>query len=509
VLLAPAATVYAPSNSWDVDPLAVYTASVCALGALAALVGPRWFLPLTYPLALFGVIAVGADLWRQADLFELMLFSPAVQEATSALRPYLAAMAASALVLASIACAGWLRPVGAPARPLRWLVGVLLLAVLAAIVHWRPAAAMRAWPLNLITLGIAQATERPDLIATTLPYAMVDPRDRTASWGARRAQPGPARETYVLVIDESVRADRLRACGGRAGWAAPPDGWLVYCDVLSGSSSTHTSVPLLVSRDLPGGVTRVSRDATFLRAFSEAGFHTAWVSVQERSIAWPDADEAHFVGRRGSDRETLLPPLRELLARAPDRLVLVIQGYGAHFDYCERLSAAGPRLLALDCAARGKLPTAATRDLWLASYDNAVHESTLFLDALAGLLEARGGEVFLIATPDHGENLLDDERGLFQHALTEPTRWDTRVPLWIHANGSWRQRQPERWRRLRDHARVPAMHADVVPTLLGAAGIRYQEPRTSVVDLGAAPPPARTRHVVRRLGQAVDGDRLP
>jgi glucan phosphoethanolaminetransferase (alkaline phosphatase superfamily) len=105
--------------------------------------------------------------------------------------------------------------------------------------------------------------------------------------------------------------------------------------------------------------------------------------------------------------------------------------------------------------------------------------------------------------------LLDDGRKLFQHALKDPTRWDTTVPAVMWASDEWRASNSARWERLRANHEATAMHADLVPTLLGSAAIGYVEERQVAVDLGAMSPAAdRTRWVMRRLGEKVDGDQL-
>jgi glucan phosphoethanolaminetransferase (alkaline phosphatase superfamily) len=508
VLALPGATVFLPAHQWDVHPVAVFLASLASLAALRLLAGHRLFLLLTYPLALFGAFAVGAQVLRQVDVVELIaLGAVRPPEVIAALRPYAWLVAGCAVLLVAAAALAWPARSGLPPLPARRLWLGLVLAVL-GLAWWAPGAASRSWPANLLAVTAAHASHRPDLIAAMLPYALVDPRDPGAGWNARREPGGhPTRETYVLVIGESVRADRLRPCGGRAGWAAPGEGRLVFCDVMAASSSTHLSVPLLVSRELPGGPVRVSRDATFLRAFEQSGFRTSWISVQERSIAWPDAQASVYLPLRGTDAAALLPALREQLARPHERQMIVVHAYNAHFPYCDRYDRSRA-LLAVDCGSLGNMPTPATRHAWLDAYDNAAHESMAFLQAVFEAADARGGEVFLVYTSDHGENLLDDARGLFQHALGEPSRWDTRVPLVVMANDAWRARQPDRWGQLRRNLQRPLMHADVVPTLLGAAQIAYDEPRATVADLTRLAPRPRERLVVRRLGRTVDGDRL-
>jgi glucan phosphoethanolaminetransferase (alkaline phosphatase superfamily) len=508
LLVAPSITVFAPVNAWDIPPLQAMGVTLWALAALWGVLGPRFFYVATYPLALFGAVAMAGDFARHVNVLELLLLGAHdPREMAAALRPYAVSLAGLALALAVPVWAAlrWRHPV----RRRRGLWMATAAIATGALAFWAfgPGAMARAWPLNVVTVGVAQWGGRSDLVAATLPFALVDPRDPSASWHAHRLAGAAApTETYVLVVGESVRADRLQACGGRSG-LAPSTDTLVFCDVMASSSSTHTSVPLLVSRELPGAPARVSRDATFLRAFAEAGFRTAWLSVQERSIAWPDAQVQAYLPLHGTDRASLLPAVQRLLRDAPPRQLLVVHPYNAHFAYCDRADPAN-LLVPIDCRQLGSLPSRATRPAWLAAYDNAVHESLLFLDAVIRAADARGGEVFVLYVPDHGENLLDDDRELFQHALTEPTHWDTRVPMIVHANQAWRDRHPAQWQRLAANRAARVMHADVVPTLLGAAGIGYDEPRTNVADLTAVTPGPRKRLVLRHLGETTDGDLL-
>jgi glucan phosphoethanolaminetransferase (alkaline phosphatase superfamily) len=511
LLLAPSVAIFAASNAWDVSPLAQLSWSLCAFAALWITLGRRWFVAITFPLALFGALAVGADLLRNVNLLELLLVSggASAHEISRSLRPYVGHVVALASLLAASALLITRTPVGQasvaiPRSYLAAAIGACVIGLLAA----SPQSAVRAWPMNLLASGYAKAFGRDDLLATMLPYAALDPRDKSSSWDARRARPdAPRHETYVLVIGESVRADRLRECGGPRPVAPQAlSGLLVYCDVMAGSSSTHTSVPLLLSRDKTGGPARVSSDATVLKAFAESGFRTYWLSVQEPAIAWPDAHETRYL-TGGSDRAVLLPALRRALDDPHEKKLVVLHAYNAHFRYCDRYGPSAA-VAPVDCKALGHAPARETREPWLASYDNAVQESMLFLDDIHAMLQGRPGEVFLAYSPDHGENLLDDERGLFQHALSTPTRWDTRVPLLLWANAAWRTARHSEWSQLAENRGRPLMHADLVPTLLGAAGITYTDKREQVTDLTRTTPQPRVRWVLRRLGEAVDGDKL-
>ncbi|MEJ8848425.1 phosphoethanolamine transferase [Variovorax rhizosphaerae] len=508
ILLLPALWIFGSTHAWDPGSACLVVASAAFFGLLRAILGLRTFLVLTCIPALFGVLAVAADLLRDVNLLEAALIRPDPNEAWPVIQPYVLWITLAAVLFAVPVWVVFRTPSTRTVRrkgSVATLAAITVASVLfGAVFH---DTVLRAWPLNVISVAAASAIGRDDFISTASPYAATNPRLASASWGASRL-PGvhPQKETYILIIGESVRADRLGACGGPRQVGMEHDA-IIYCDVTSGSSSTHTSVPLLISRDMPGGAYRVSKDATFMKAFEEAGFRTWWLALQERGIAWPDADTDMFLSPKRTDREALLPSLRSALADSASRKLIVLHAYGAHFSYCDRYDPATAAFQA-DCSKLSQFPNDSTLPEFLRAYDNAVAESLRFVDAVISEAAQAGGASFVMYTPDHGENLLDDERKLFQHALKDPTHWDTRVPAVMWASDEWRAGNAARWERLRANHGAKAMHADLVPTLLNAAAIRYVDERQAAIDLGATSPPARIRWVMRRLGEKVDGDQL-
>lgn len=510
ILLIPALTIFSSTHVRDLEAACLLAATAVFFGLLRALLGLRLFLVLTYVPALFGVLALGADLLRDVDLIGAALIRPDPHEAWPVIQPHVHWIALTAALLAAPLWILFRTPSIAKARgkrPSAALATITVAAVTCGAVF--PDTVLRAWPLNVISVAAASAIGRDDFISTASPYAATNPRSASASWGASRL-PGlhPPKETYILIIGESVRADRLAACGGQKQVGLSHRDAIVYCDVTSGSSSTHTSVPLLISRDMPGGAFRVSKDATFMKAFEQAGFHTYWLAVQEKGIAWPDAGTDMFVTIKRTDSESLLPSLRSVLAQNAPRKLIVLHAYGAHFSYCDRYDPATAAFLA-DCSKLSELPDDSTLPDFIRAYDNAVAESLRFVDAVITEAAQAGGSSFVMYTADHGENLLDDGRKLFQHALKDPTRWDTTVPAVMWASEEWRGSNSARWERLRANHGAKVMHADLAPTLLGSAAIGYVDERRVAVDLGTMSPAAdRTRWIMRRLGEKMDGDQL-
>lgn len=507
LLILPAATSTSSTQTWDIDPTMLFGLSCWLVVAPRVLLPARWFYPLSLPVALAGVVCMGADFERHADLLDLgtqwRTFTAA--EVRSVMGPYMPQIALGAAVLAAW-CWACTRVQVRRGMDRRLLAGAV--AVTAGLAFALPGVAwIRAWPLNAALVASAAATRSDGLMATLQPaLSMTNPRDPHATWHGRATSTAP-RQTVVFIVGESVRADYLHECHGPDRVRPVADGALVACDVTSGSDATHTSVPLLVSRDMPGRLWRVSTDATFLRAFQEAGFETHWIGDQGPSLAWPDAQFQAFPEYRTTDEAALGPPLAQALARPAPRKAIVLHAYNAHDGYCDRFDLSKAPY-PVDCRhLNGGTGPADAPALRLA-YADAIDASVGYVNGVIETLRREPGEVFLLFTPDHGENLYDDSRGLYEHALRTPTRWDTHVPALFWANDAWRAAHPRQWARLQAQVGKPLMHADMAPTFLAAAGVAYDDRRPLATDLLDAPVPPRQRTIQRALGSVVDWDTL-
>ena len=173
---------------------------------------------------------------------------------------------------------------------------------------------------------------------------------------------------------------------------------------------------------------------------------------------------------------------------------IVLHANNAHEPYCARYNdAQAPD--AAECLALGVMTTPANLPKVRVSYANAIDASIGFVNDVIALLDQHPQPAFLVFAPDHGENLLDDSREIWGHTRRHPTRWDVHVPLIFWANDAWRAAHASKWARLQSQIGAPLMHVDVVPTLLDAAGVRYDDRRTLPVDLLSRSVPPRRRIV--------------
>ena len=503
LLILPAAVALPATFAWSRADLALAVGPLWLCVAARLLVPARAFLLATLPLVALGVVHVGASALRGVDLLDLALqwrtYSAA--EVAAALAPFAPALVAAAGLLLAIFLLAWhLGPRRQPRVRTRRAVAA---ATLAAALVVPSSAWIRMWPVQPVLVAAAALPESPWLARRLFPQASIDnPRDPAATWNASRVAGAPAAETVVFVIGEAVRSDYLAECGGPSRVRRLGGGALVACDMTAGADSTAMSVPLLVSRELPGHAQRVSSDPTFLHALKEAGFETHWYDVQNHQIAYPDAEHQDFAEHIGRDGALLLPRLAAALERPAALKAVVLHANNAHDPYCDRFDPASAPY-AVDCArVAGTWDQESLREKRLA-YADAVDASVAFLDEVIAELDRRPEPVFLAYSPDHGEGLMDDSRGIALHAQRQATSWDTHVPAVFWANRAWRDAHPRQWARLASQVGQPLMHMDLVPTLLDAAGVRYDEPRALAVDLLARPVPARRRFVQSAPGRTV------
>jgi glucan phosphoethanolaminetransferase (alkaline phosphatase superfamily) len=308
-----------------------------------------------------------------------------------------------------------------------------------------------------------------------------------------RYQDGNAPLLVVLVIGESLRVDHLGLNGyGRnttPGLQALGKELLFFRDAVSVANWTGMAVPTMVSH--PAGGKR----ASIVQTFHEAGFSTAWLSNHEPDAISSKADVAeHATGTQDYHLRTdamLLPLLDSFLHQAGPRQFVVLHTFGSHIAYDERYGADSrifrPTMSDLGIGAPRVHDKAAT----INSYDNTVVETDKLLVRVIGMLRKEQRPAIMLFASDHGENLFDDERGLFMHTQSPPTRYDLRVPVFAWMNEAYRQRFPGRAAGLQANLGQPISHNDIFPTLLELGSVAWSGATASASFASPAYKPRR------------------
>ena len=315
---------------------------------------------------------------------------------------------------------------------------------------------------------------------------------RGFTYGARCTFPKDSAETIVLVIGETSRADDWQLYGYRRPTnprLSRQEGLTVFTDYMSQSNTTHKSVPILLSPADASDYSLLYRTKGIMAAFGEAGYHTVFISNQQRNHSFIDflgeqADESLFLrdAHPGNAYDTdLLRPLAATLARhRGQRTFVVLHTYGSHFSYADRYPASA-RAFTPDSYDGAK---AKYRPQLVNAYDNSIRLTDSLLAEVIALAGQGGGSAAMVYTADHGEDIFDDHRHYFLHASPFPSFWQLHVPLVVWASPLYRQRHADLTAALKANRSKAAESNSVFHTLLTMGGVstRYRADSLSLAS---------------------------
>ena len=286
-------------------------------------------------------------------------------------------------------------------------------------------------------------------------------------------------ETLVLVIGETSRADNWQLYGYSRKTnplLAQVKGLTVFTNYMSQSNTTHKSVPILLSLAEANDYEILYRTKGIMQAFREAGYHTVFLSNQQRNHSFIDflgeqADDCLFLRDshpdNAYDTDLLVPLVQKLARQKGKRTFIVLHTYGSHFSYADRY----PDFMRdfkndqYDGAKRQYRPQL------INAYDNSICQTDLLLRRIIEQLAAQGGSAAMVYTSDHGEDIFDDARHLFLHASPFPSFWQLHVPLVVWTSPAYRERHADIVSCLDANRHRKAESNSVFHTLLTMGGV--------------------------------------
>lgn len=310
-------------------------------------------------------------------------------------------------------------------------------------------------------------------------------------------RPTGEREIYVVVIGESARYGNF-SVNGYARPTSPRlekiDGLLSFSDVQATANLTEPALSLLLTRATPHDPHIAYAEKSFVDAFSEAGFHTAWIANQSsqnrfvRRIA-NEVDLSRF-SLTDFDASTnydglLLPYIEDLLDERNKQQFIVVHTLGSHFRYNFRYPERYTYFtLSLQGAMGYSVLSPAHKELLVNTYDNAIRYTDYVLSSIIRLVEEEDAVSSVIYISDHAENLYDDENNLILHGGTRYSRYETHVPLFIWTSEKYNERYVGKREQLEENVNKKAGANNLFHTLLDIADIRYlgEQPEKSLAS---------------------------
>lgn len=299
---------------------------------------------------------------------------------------------------------------------------------------------------------------------------------RTFTFGATRA-PVRAPEVYVLVIGETSRPDHW-ALNGYGRDTSPrlsrQSNFVTFPDLITQSPSTSQAVPLMITRATADDYVLAAREKSIITAFKEVGFKTYWFTPQEVSH-WggfihhyaAETDVRRYFDRRHDG--AMLEPFEEVLdgvTGPDDKVFFVFHTMGSHFAFENRYPPEFRHFSAQRAASK--------REHLVDTYDDSIRYTDHFLAEVIARLQARPDvRSAMMFVSDHGENLLDDERQLFGHAMG--TKFDLPTAGFFWYSDALAASRPEAVENVRRNAPRRLSTANVFHSLADLGRIEADE----------------------------------
>lgn len=305
-----------------------------------------------------------------------------------------------------------------------------------------------------------------------------------------------AREIYMLVVGEASRADNWSLYG--YGRETNPmlkniPGIAIYKDAVTQVNATHKSVPLILSAANAENFEVIYHQKSIVEAFKEAGFTTIFLSNQTPNRTFTDyfSEEADYrknirpattggLYTVNNYDEYMLPLCQHYIDSLPGNLFFVLHTYGSHFNYNERY----PREFAYFTPDNVTEIEVKNKQQLINAYDNSIRYTDHFLYSLISLLEKTNACTALYYTPDHGEDLLDDDRKRFLHASPHPTYYQLHIPIFMWFSENYINNFPKQFETAMQNQPEPISTNTAFHTVLDMAFIQtpYLDKHRSLVN---------------------------
>lgn len=292
------------------------------------------------------------------------------------------------------------------------------------------------------------------------------------------------REIYVIVVGEAGRAGNWSLWGydrETNPLLSEAEGLVLYKDAITQANATHKSVPLILSAANAENFDIIYGQKSIIEAFKEAGFKTVFLSNQTPNRTFTDyfaaeADYQHNIRPASggglittNNYDThMLPLLQHYIDSLPDNLFVVMHTYGSHFNYHERY----PREFAHFVPDEATEVEVKNRQQLINAYDNSIRYVDYFLNSLISMLDSTGYCTAIYYSPDHGEDMLDDDRKRFLHASPHPTYYQLHIPLFLWFSENYRQQFPENYTVALANSPKPVSTRAAFHTMLDIASIQ-------------------------------------
>ncbi len=294
----------------------------------------------------------------------------------------------------------------------------------------------------------------------------------------RTSAPLQGKEIYILVIGETARADRWMADVQYNDYdGIESSNTVVFEDTFSQANFSDGSLHLLMTGT---STFQEAEGKDTLPIISKAAdCQTIWISNNKAyRYAW-QADYSVITEQTTATPlmkrfdHAMLPVIYRAIKQSERRVCLVIHLLGSHFSYKNRYSHEFMQKNVNISDYEDKNSKGHIKAL-LNAYDNSIHATNDFLNQIINFVKKQSATSLVLYTSDHGENIYDDDRGLFQHIMRTPSMYEVSVPFFIWGSDLFISNFPDKWSNLVKNSNRPVSNRQILPTYVDLLGVNYK-----------------------------------
>lgn len=276
-------------------------------------------------------------------------------------------------------------------------------------------------------------------------------------------------ETIVFVIGESSRPHNWSLYGYNKETTpnlGKQAGIFKFNNICTTAPYTSFAVPSMLSLEPIWDWDAIASTKSLVSIYRAAGYMTYWLSAQEvdsfGGIIPQIAAEAQY--RQYFERSydgALISEYDKILKKSDtEKNAIFIHVKGSHFEYSRRYPEHFDKF---------KPSTNSFKDRITAEYDNTILYTDWLLSTIIDQLKSSKKPSVLVYSSDHGENMMDDSRGLLGHGIGN--KYDLPVSAFIWASNNISSQQSLKLLKLKERESQKISISSLPHTLLNITGV--------------------------------------
>jgi heptose-I-phosphate ethanolaminephosphotransferase len=284
-------------------------------------------------------------------------------------------------------------------------------------------------------------------------------------------------ETIVFVIGESSRPQNWSLYGYNKETTpnlGKQAGLFKFNKICTTAPYTSFAVPSMLSLEPISDWDAIASTKSLVSIYRSAGYMTYWLSVQEVDsfggiIPQIAAEAQHRQYFERSYDGALISEYEKILNKGDaEKKAIFIHVKGSHFEYSRRYPEQFDKF---------KPSTDSFKDKITAEYDNSILYTDWLLSTIIDQLKSSKKPSVLFYSSDHGENMMDDSRGLLGHGIGN--KYDLPVSAFIWASDNVSSQQSLKLLKLKERESQKISISSLPHTLLSITGVLTSKYKSS------------------------------